>query len=141
MVGISYHLILLLWREIVMSTNSQAVNGQSSKTDAVVAAASPAVQANQPSYAELLAQVNALKAQVAAKAQPIRIVLRKLGEKYEGTGEDKGKMVEGKGNIVVYGLGRYPISQYASQWERLLTPENVATILTLCKDPKASRKE
>ena len=28
-----------------------------------------------------------------------------------------------KGNVCVYGLGRYPTSLYASQWERLLDPE------------------
>lgn len=123
---------------------SQA-NGQSQPKDAHLAvqvATQPQATEKQPTYAELQALVAKLQAERALKASAaVRIVLRKVGEKYPQTVDGKETMVEGKGNIIVYGLGRFPMSGYASQWERLLTPENVALILQLCKDPKASRKE
>jgi hypothetical protein len=55
----------------------------------------------QPSYEELLAQVEALKAQVS-KGSTIRM---KVSE---------------KGALSVYGLGRFPVSLYKSQWQALL---------------------
>lgn len=58
---------------------------------------------------QLIAMLAAAQAQAAA---PKKITL-KVGE---------------KGGLSVYGLGRFPVSLYRSQWERLLAPETVAQI-------------
>jgi hypothetical protein len=58
-----------------------------------------------PSYEELLAQVAALQAQVAAK----------------GTLTFK---VSEKGALSIYGMGRFPVSLYREQWERLLAQKD-----------------
>lgn len=60
-------------------------------------------QAAQPSYAELLAQVEKLKAQAASR-QTSRMLV---------------KMSE-KGGVSVYGLGRFPVTLYQSQWDALI---------------------
>lgn len=123
--------------------SKQAVNGSSTAKDAQLAVnTAVSTPVTQPTYAELQAMVAQLKAEKAQKSSTaVRIVLRAADTKYPSTVDGKETMVEGKGNIVAYGLGRFPISMYASQWERLLTTENVALILQLCKDPKASRKD
>lgn len=119
------------------------VNGQAVAKDAQLAvntAVSSEVKA--PTYAELQALVAKLTAERAQKASTaVRIVLRPVDQMFDQTVDGKEVKVPGKGNIVAYGLGRFPISLFASQWERLLTVENVKLILELCKSPKASRKE
>ena len=56
--------------------------------------------------AALQAQLAQMKAELdAAKAAKVRKLSLKLSE---------------KGCLCVYGLGRYPVSLYASQWESLL---------------------
>lgn len=87
----------------------------------------PAV--GQPSYEALLARVKQLEAE---KPKAGELTIRINEKNADGT--------EGKGGISVYGLGRFPLTAYAEQWERLLTPQHVERILTLCKSPKASRK-
>ncbi len=57
--------------------------------------------AAQPSYEELLAQVAALQAKVAAQPKP------KL-------------KVSDKGALSLYGFGRFPISMYAGTWLKVL---------------------
>lgn len=59
------------------------------------------------SQAELIALVQTMQA-----APPKRITM-KVGE---------------KGGLSVYGLGRFPVSLYRSQWERLLADDTVAQI-------------
>lgn len=56
-------------------------------------------------------QLVALVAQMAA--QPARKLTLKVTE---------------KGGLSVYGLGRFPTTLYASQWERLLSPDTVKEI-------------
>lgn len=50
--------------------------------------------------------------------------------------------VSEKGALSVYGLGRFPVTLYAGQWERLLSPEMVGTINAFIKanDATLSRK-
>lgn len=36
--------------------------------------------------------------------------------------------VSEKGGLSLYGLGRFPVTLYRSQWERLLAPDTVAQI-------------
>lgn len=70
----------------------------------------------QPNTTELLALVAKLQAEnaaLAAKAAKPRSITMKVGE---------------KGGLSVYGLGRFPVSLYRSQWERLLSDETVAEI-------------
>ncbi len=61
-----------------------------------------------PTTAELLAMINALKADNAALKAAIpgpRALTCKVSE---------------KGAMSVYGLGRFPITLYAGQWDRLI---------------------
>jgi len=81
--------------------NTEVVNGQT------------AGQTAQPSYADLLAQIERLKAEKAA-GKHTKLSF-KVGE---------------KGGVSVYGLGRFPVSLYRTQWERLnaAMPEVMAFI-------------
>lgn len=45
--------------------------------------------------------------------------------------------VSEKGAVSVYGLGRFPVTLYAQQWERLLTPENINRIGKFVSDNAA----
>lgn len=106
-------------------------------TTPVVAVATPVVKpngaakVNQPTYAQLAARVAELE---AAKNAPGKLTIRINDAVNPETG------VQGKGTICIYGLGKFPFSAYAEQWERILTVENIKTILELCKNPRASRK-
>lgn len=66
---------------------------------------------------QMLAMIAKLQEQNAAlaaqAAQPARKITMKVGE---------------KGGLSVYGLGRFPVSLYRSQWERLLAPDTVKEI-------------
>lgn len=71
---------------------------------------------NTMDMAALLAQIEALKAQneaLAAKASQPRALTLKVSE---------------KGALSIYGLGRFPITVYRSQAERLFTAENVERV-------------
>ena len=57
----------------------------------------------QPTVAELLARIEALQAQVAKGGQPRALTLK----------------VSGKGALSIYGLGRFPITLYLSQFDKL----------------------
>lgn len=70
----------------------------------------------QPSYAELQQQLAEAKAKLAARAG-VRSLTLKIGD---------------KGGISVYGLGRFPVTLYAEQWERLLADGSRAEILAAC---------
>lgn len=63
------------------------------------------------------------KAQANAK-QPQRITMKVTAKKADGSGTD--------GALSLYGLGRYPVTLYRSQWERLFAavPEVEAFIST-----------
>lgn len=93
-----------------------------------------AAQPVQPSYAELKAKIASLEAAAAIANAPGKLTIRINDAVNPETG------VAGKGTVCVYGLGRFPVALYAEQWERLLTQDHVGTILTICKDPRASRK-
>jgi len=41
--------------------------------------------------------------------------------------------VTDKGGLSVYGLGRFPLTLYRSQWEKLLAPDTVAGIEAFIK--------
>lgn len=56
-------------------------------------------------------QLLALVAQM--QAQPARKITCKVSE---------------KGGLSCYGLGRFPVTLYRTQWERLLAPDTVAQI-------------
>lgn len=68
----------------------------------------------------LIAKLQADNAALAAK--PARSITMKVGE---------------KGGLSVYGLGRFPVSLYRSQWERLLAPDTVSAITTFIKANEA----
>ncbi len=50
----------------------------------------------------------------AAQAQPARKITCKVSD---------------KGALSLYGLGRFPVTLYRTQWERLLAPDQVAATL------------
>lgn len=60
-----------------------------------------------------------LIAMVAAmQAQPARKISMKVSD---------------KGGLSLYGLGRFPVTLYRTQWERLLAPDQVAATLAFIK--------
>ena len=67
------------------------------------------------SYQDAMARIATLEAQLAAKSNG------KLTLKISVDRTDKaGKAVDGTGALILYGLGRFPVTLYASQWERLI---------------------
>lgn len=73
--------------------------------------------------AALPADVQAYIASLQAKAaKPRTITLKVTQEKYD---EKKGKMVGTNGAISLYGMGRFPVTLYRGQWERLLDNADV----------------
>ena len=55
---------------------------------------------------------------LAAQAQPARKITCKVSD---------------KGALSLYGLGRFPVTLYRTQWERLLAPDQVAATLAFIK--------
>lgn len=73
---------------------------------------------------ELLAQLEALREEnEALRAKAVRPLTMKVGE---------------KGGLSVYGLGRFPVTLYAAQWERLLGAAD--SIQTFINDNRAVLK-
>ena len=64
---------------------------------------------NEMTKDQLIALLHAAQANAA---QPKRITLK----------------VSEKGGLSLYGLGRFPVTLYRSQWERLLAPDTVKQI-------------
>lgn len=64
----------------------------------------------QPTQAELLAMIAKLQGENAAlrSAPPKRLTMK----------------VSDKGALSIYGLGRFPVTLYAGQWERLLAAKD-----------------
>jgi hypothetical protein len=67
---------------------------------------------------QMLAMIAKLQEQnaalAAANAQPARRISMKVSE---------------KGALSLYGLGRFPVTLYRTQWERLLAPDQVKATL------------
>ena len=67
------------------------------------------------SYQDAMARIATLEAALAAKSNG------KLTLKISVDRTDKaGKAVEGTGALILYGLGRFPVTLYASQWDNLI---------------------
>lgn len=62
--------------------------------------------------ARLRAENEKLKAKAASRSR-LTIKVKPLGQK-----DDKGEDM--KGNVAVYGLGKYPVTLYPQQWLKLL---------------------
>lgn len=78
---------------------------------------------------ELQAQIEALKAQnqalVAEKAKRQKITVK----------------VSQKGAVSVYGLGRFPVTLYGGQWERLLSEsQNILDFINTNRDALAVKE-
>lgn len=71
--------------------------------------------------AALPESVDALKAALAAAQAQVAAL------KSRGVGRITCKVSE-KGALSVYGLGRFPVTLYRGQWERLLSAETVAQV-------------
>ena len=66
-------------------------------------------------YTDAMARIATLEAALAAKSNG------KLTLKISVDRTDKdGKAVKGSGALILYGLGRFPVTLYASQWDRLI---------------------
>lgn len=80
-----------------------------------------------PDMTAALAHIAALEAQLASANAPKALSLK----------------VSEKGALSVYGLGRYPVTLYAGQWERLLAQADTirafmaANAALLAEKPKA----
>lgn len=73
------------------------------------------------SQGELIAMIAALKAQAA---KPTRLSLK----------------VTDKGGVSCYGLGRFPVTLYRSQWERLLAAhEDISAFIVANVDKLATK--
>jgi hypothetical protein len=76
-----------------------------------------AITATQPTTEQLIAMIKQLEeknaALVAQAAQPAKKITLKVSE---------------KGGLSLYGLGRFPVTLYRSQWERLTTPDTIKQI-------------
>jgi len=70
----------------------------------------------------MIAKLQADNAALAAAKPAARSITMKVGE---------------KGGLSVYGLGRFPVSLYRSQWERLLAPDTVDAINAFIKANEA----
>ena len=62
--------------------------------------------------ADVQALIRGLQAKVAAAPAPRTITFKVTAKKADGTGTD--------GAISAYGLGRFPVTLYRGQWERLI---------------------
>jgi hypothetical protein len=76
------------------------------------------------------------------KAQLEQLRLENANLKSKGSTSPKTSLkVTDKGGVSLYGLGRFPVTLYASQWEKLLS--KVEDIKTFIKDneSKLAKKE
>jgi hypothetical protein len=64
----------------------------------------------------------------AQELERLRAENKALKDKANGGGTFKVKISD-KGAVSVYGLGRFPVTLYRSQWERLLHPSHVQAVL------------
>lgn len=95
-----------------------------------------------PSKSELLAEIAALKAK-QAEDQAMRAEIDRLKTENERL---KAKSVRAvtlkiseKGALSVYGLGRFPVTLYKSQWTRLIS--SIPMVETFIKDHGAELKD
>ncbi len=94
---------------------TQAVNGQANELDA------------------LRATVAALQAKLAAKSEAKAISFKVTAKKEDGSGTD--------GAISAYGLGRFPVTLYAGQWERLMAHTDALKAFIAANSAIISRKQ
>jgi hypothetical protein len=88
------------------------------------------LSADMSELAKLREENERLKAKIAAKANG------RLSIKVNLLSED------GKGNVSVYGLGRFPVTLYAKQWQRLLAvKEDILTAIEDNRDDLAWKEE
>ena len=78
---------------------------------------------------ELLAEIQALK---AANAELALKAAKASGQ---------GLKVSAKGGVSLYGLGRFPVTLYASQWEKLFSKQEEVKAFILENLPKLAVKE
>ena len=93
---------------------TQVVNGQATELDT------------------LRAQVAALTAKLAAKSEAKAISFKVTAKKEDGSGTD--------GAISAYGLGRFPVTLYAGQWERLMAHQDALRAFITANATIISRK-
>ena len=104
------------------------------------------------SYAELLALYDqqeaerkrlaaenaALKAAPAVRQNTVSFRCRGVGERYQ---DSTGKEQLGKGTLSMYGVGRFPVSLYASQWRTLIKAVKNGDVEKALEENKAKLSE
>jgi hypothetical protein len=87
---------------------------------------------NNPSVNDMIAMINTLKAQNA------ELQAKATAKKAKGTLIK----VSPKGGVSVYGLGRFPVTLYDTQWTKLLgLAEEIKTFIEANKAQLAKREE
>lgn len=87
----------------------------------------PACEASAPSMNDMLAEMARLKAENAA----LKVEKKKA----------LGLKVSQKGAVSLYGLGRFPVTLYAAQWERLLEKAEEIKAFIAANEADLNRKE
>ena len=77
-----------------------------------------------PKVQDLTAEIERLKAQLAQASKPQALSLK----------------VSDKGGVSVYGLGRFPVTLYGTQWERLLAASPQITAFMAANKSKLTTK-
>ena len=81
-----------------------------------------------------VSEIDALKAHIAALEAKLS---EQPGKKPRGAPSISFKVSQ-KGAVSAYGLGRFPVTLYARQWERLLNPEVLARMAAFIEANKAT---
>jgi hypothetical protein len=85
-----------------------------------------------------------LTGEAAMRAELDKLRAENEALKAKGKGGERAllfKVSEKKGALSIYGMGRFPVTLYKSQWKRLLTPDMVKAIETFIADNDASLKD
>jgi hypothetical protein len=83
------------------------------------------------------AEVSDLKAQIEAMKLQQAKLLESLQAKRNSSITFK---VSEKGAVSVYGMGRFPVTLYGEQWEKLLADDTVATLKAFINESRTSGK-
>jgi|SRR6267142_3271724 len=103
-------MIAQMGEDIKMNPNTQATQTQAVQATPV----NGATVATKPTMEQLLARIAELE---AASQAGITYKCHGAGEKYT---DGQGKEQIGKGAMSMSGLGRFPVTLYKSQWDRLV---------------------
>lgn len=79
--------------------------------------------------------------QLKAMIEALRYANAQLAAKAAGKQPKTGLKVTEKGGVSCYGLGRFPVTLYASQWEKLLAKAEDIKAFIQANESKLAKKE